>query len=431
MLQRRSPTWLVPLAALAACAPGSSESSERGADKLPASTVSKAERAVVEVRLATATPTPLQRSVETTGELFGEERVTLSAKVSGRVHAVLHDVGDEVDSGALLARLETLDYELSVAERERAIEQALAKLGLEALPDSAPDASPSVAALPSVERARARAANAKARFERGVMLRKSEAATMSEQELADLSTAYDVARSELTIAELDARAQLAELRTLSAQLASARQRLAETRIAAPVGLRPSDTDGVAAKQRYAVAARLVGVGDFVTVGAPLFELVDRDPIELRVRVPEKHAVEIAVGQAVKFAVEGERERVAGRVTRIAPLIDSRTRTLEVRIQAPNTEGRLRVGAFARAEIFTRMDPDALTVPRSAVTVFAGVSKLFVVEEGRAQERAVELGAQLGDTLEIVSGLEAGESYVLEPPANLASGTPVRAAEATR
>jgi RND family efflux transporter MFP subunit len=426
MLHRRSTTWLLGLAALAACAPEPS-GSNGAADTAGASVVSNAERAPVDVTLAKAERTSLQRSVETTGALFGEEQVTLSAKVSGRVHAVLHDVGDEVDSGEVLARQETLDYELAVAERERAFEQGLASLGLQAMPD----ASFSVAGLPTVESARARAANAKARFDRGEVLYRSDSASVSDQELADLSTAYDVARSELALAELDVRAQIAELRTLSAQIATARQRLADTQIAAPVGLRPGDRDGVAAKQRYAIAQRLVGVGDFVTVGAPLFELVDRDPIELRVRVPEKHAAAIAVGQAVKFSIEGEAERLTGRVTRLQPMIDPRTRTLEVRIEAPNPEGRLRVGAFARAEIFTHVDTRALVVPRSAVTVFAGVPKLFVVEEGRVKERLVALGAEAGDSVEVVSGLSEGESYVLAPPANLAGGTPVRAAEATR
>lgn len=411
-------------ATLAACTPAPNDVEQ-------ASASGGAERVPVEVSVESARAGDVQRTVSITGTLFGEEQAVVSAKVAGRVSAVLHDVGDELDSGTELARLEPLDYELAAAERTRAFEQALASLGL----TDAPEATFDVGQQPAVERAQLRAENAQARYERGVALHRQQESLLSEQDLLDLRTAMAVAQAELRLSTLEVNERLAELHTIAAQLATARQRLADTVLRVPQGVRParagSQIESEPAPQRYSVTARRVSVGDYVAIGAPLFELVDCDPLELRLQLPERYLLQVAPGQRVTFTVESTAERFEGVVRRINPLVNPRTRAFEVRVEAPNGERKLRPGAFASAEIFTRVESGVVFVPKAAVVTFAGIHKLYLVEEGRARERVVRLGQSQGDDVEIISGLTLGERFVTAPPPTLFNGVVLREIEAAR
>lgn len=392
----------------------------------PSQPASAATREPIEVAVAPIERGSVQRFVRGTGTLFGQDQTTVAAKVAGRVEAVYRDVGDEVKPGDPLVRVESTDYELALAERRRAFEQALAQLGLEALPES----DFSVDSLPAVERARLQAENAKARFERGQLLHGRATPAMSDQDFADLETAWQVAQADHRLAQLNARAQLAASRTLKAQVETAEQRLADTLHRVPRSEPPSplDSETVASPTlNYAVTARLVSVGDYVQVAAPMYELIDPDPLELRVRIPEREIARVHVGQRASLAVEAYAESFDGRVERINPAVDVRTRTFEVEIAVPNVDRRLRAGSFAKVTIEVEREEGVLLVPRGAVTVFAGVPKVFVVENGKAAERIVTLGQAVDERVEVVRGLGDADVIVSAPPAGLTVGTPVRAA----
>jgi RND family efflux transporter MFP subunit len=246
---------------------------------------------------------------------------------------------------------------------------------------------------------------------------------MSEQDYLDLQTAWSVAKADHRIAQLNARAQLAEARAQKAQLDTAAQRLVDTLHVVPGAGRSG--------AQYSITARRVSVGDYVTVGAPLFDLLDTDPLELRVRVPERHVAHVETGRPVWIAVESFAERFEGSVVRINPAIDVRTRTFEVEIRVPNAAGKLRAGAFATAEVETAQVDEVLEVERESVAVFAGVHKVFTLNDGKAQERIVELGPVRAGRVEVTRGIEAGVRLVRRPPAGLATGVPIRDAEAAK
>jgi multidrug efflux pump subunit AcrA (membrane-fusion protein) len=110
----------------------------------------------------------------------------------------------------------------------------------------------------------------------------------------------------------------------------------------------------------------------------------------------------------------------GRVVRLAPIVQELNRTLTVEAEVPNERGALRPGAFARAEIITEAAQPVLTVPSSALVVFAGVEKVLVVRGGKTAEVRVQTGRRLGEEIEIVEGLKRGES-VVDRPGNLTGG----------
>jgi multidrug efflux pump subunit AcrA (membrane-fusion protein) len=402
------------LLALAACSEPRAE---------PAGARSGTSAAPLELRTAAVERGAVQRVVSATGTLHGEEEATISAKVPGRIDAVVHDAGDEVAPGDKLARVEPTDYELALSERIRAFEQALASLGLESLPAD----GFSVDGLPAVERAALKSENAKARFERGRILHQRTPPAMSEQDFADLETAWEVAQAEHRLAQLEAREQLAAARTMQAQIDTARQRLADTVHVVPKGERPPPPGGDEAPEstiEYVVSARHVSAGDFVSVGTPMFELIDPDPLKLHVEIPERRIALVRHGQRVLLTVEAYPERFEGRVTRIHPAVNAKTRTFLVEVSVPNADRRLRAGSFAKLEIETSVDEGVLLVPRTAVLTFAGVHKVFVVVDGKAAERAVTLGGVVGDRIEITKGLDGSETIVTEPPAGLTTGAPI-------
>lgn len=381
--------------------------------------------AAVDVRLARAESGVAPRRLRSMGTLFAEEEVTVAAEVSGRLVAVLADVGDRVAPGHALVRIDDRDLVLDRDQRRRALDETLAKLGLSELPDAEPDLDE----LPSVERARLAAQNAKARHDRAKTLRDRTPPLISEQDLEDMRTAWAVAESDREGAALAARALLAEARTRRAQLDVAEDRLRKTVIAVPSGTRPAvpGSGGAPsdAPHTFVVAERRVAAGDFVSVGDPLFRLLDCDPLQLRLSVPERRMEGVVAGLRVLATVAGNAKPIEGRVGRVRPEVDPRTRTYQVDVLVPNGDLHLVPGAFATAEIETGEDRGVVFVPETAVRTFAGVRKVVVVEAGKAVERPVVLGRRAGARVEIVSGLAAGDSYVSEPPADLIPGNPVR------
>lgn len=384
----------------------------------------------VEVEVALAVEEPVRRTIAATGTLEADEDVIVATKVAGRLSEVFVDLGDEIAVGGLLAAIDPIDAMLARDERRLALDEALARLGLD---EAALDAGPDPGSFPEVQRTRRQADNASARLDRARSLLQG-TAVISQQDFADLETAYEVAEEDHRLALLAADAAIAETRTLRAQLRSAEQRLLDTRITAPSGLAPAreipDAPPIARERLWSVADRLVGSGAYVAAGTPLFRLIDLDPLKLRVQVPEHRLGEMRLGAAAEVIAESSADPVEGRVSRLAPAVDPRTRTFEVEILIPNPARSLRAGGFARAVIETSRDDRAILVPADAVVVYAGVEKVVAVEQGVAAEKRVETGARFGERVEVLRGVPAGAAVVRRPTSTLVNGTPVspRAAE---
>lgn len=393
----------------------------------------------VVVTVTAATPRPVERRVRTVGTLHGFEEIEVSSLVDGRVARVAHDVGDVVAPGETLLEIDDADFRLSVQEVERSLELELASLGLSTVPDPSFDLS----RLPSVERAGLVERNAADTLARCRGLVERNAITKDEIDKAEL--ALDTARLDRKQRLLEAEQALAAVRHREAVLETARKRLGDTRVVAPeIEVRsfrhPGDAGGDAigrTARTYTVAARLVTEGEVVRSmpAAVLFRLVVEDVLKLKAAVPERHAASIAPGQPVDLTVESlPGVPVSGHVVRVHPTIDTASRTFDVEVQIPNDDRRLKPGAFAKASILLDRRADAVTVPEEALVRFAGVTKLFLVVDGRAVAVPVEPGERLDVAddagvvrrwVEIPAGVAAGAGVVTSGLALLADGTPVR------
>ena len=175
-----------------------------------------------------------------------------------------------------------------------------------------------------------------------------------------------------------------------------------------------------------VVKRLISVGEYVRPGVPLFDLVDDDPLKLRGDVPERFAQEIAVGQTVEIRVDAYPDAMFdGTLLRVSPAANAENRSITVEVAVPNPQRKLKAGFFANANIVTRADDKALVVPDTAVTSFAGVTKLFVVRDNVAYERRVRIGTRDEHGLvEVIDGLGADELVATSGLAKLENGMAV-------
>src|SRR5262249_12968752 len=127
-----------------------------------------------------------------------------------------------------------------------------------------------------------------------------------------------------------------------------------------------------------IASRSVDAGNYVRQGTVVFRLVQDDPLKFRGEIPEREVPSVQNEQQVRVAVDAyPGETFLGRVSRVGSASNPQARSLAFEALVPNADHRIRPGFFGRADIVVRRDERAVCVPRSAVTTFAGVTKIFV------------------------------------------------------
>ena len=357
-----------------------------------------------EVRVVPAGARTLPLAVTATGTLAAEDQVTLSAKVPGRVERIDVDLGSRVRRGQPIAQLDQTDFKLRVEQAEAALQQARVRLGLSPAGQEE-TVEPEKTAI--VRQARAVLDEARLTRDRSIKLLEQQLIARAQLDTAEANLQVAEGRNQDALEEVRNRqAVLAQRRS---ELQLARQQLIDTVVLAPV-------DG-------AVSQRQASRGEFLAAGAPMATLVRIHPLRLRVAVPEREAMSVRTGHLVRLTIDGDPAVYTGRVVRLAPIVQELNRTLAVEAEVPNERGALRAGAFARAEIITDASQTIVTVPATALIVFAGVEKVLVVRGGKTAEVRVQSGRRLGEDVEIVDGLKGGEP-VVNPPGNLTGGQAV-------
>ena len=215
------------------------------------------------------------------------------------------------------------------------------------------------------------------------------------------------AASEAELEEAEARA-----RSARADLELQQVRLERTNVRAPFA-------GI-------VGERFVSLGDYVTTSTPLVTLQTVDPQRAAFDVPERYAVELAVGQEVTFEVAAVPDHpFTGTVDFVDPRVQLPGRTIRVKAGVPNRQRLLQPGMFIEARLATETRPDAVLVPETAVVQLDSGPVVWVVGEGgQAFRRSVELGIRQPGWAEILSGLAAGETVITAGMERLFEGATV-------
>ncbi|HET9367999.1 MAG TPA: efflux RND transporter periplasmic adaptor subunit [Candidatus Udaeobacter sp.] len=182
-----------------------------------------------------------------------------------------------------------------------------------------------------------------------------------------------------------------------------------------------------------ITARNIDNGDLVSAGtsgqpAPLFRIAQTDVLRIYVDVPQTQSRLIAPGQSAAVSVREIPNRTFNaKVVRTARAIDPASRTLRTELQIPNADGGLFPGMYADVKFTLPQDPHTLIVPGNAVMIRSDGPKVLVVDaKNTIRSRAVKLGRDLGEKVEIISGLNPDESLVANPTDALREGTEVKA-----
>jgi RND family efflux transporter MFP subunit len=150
-------------------------------------------------------------------------------------------------------------------------------------------------------------------------------------------------------------------------------------------------------------------------------------LKLRTGVQERHAGVIHPGLEVEFRVESFGDQVfRGKVAHVSPALDQTMRTFTVEAIVGNADRRLKPGFFAKGVILTRQDDNVMAVPDSAVSTFAGVSSVYVVNDEKITQQTVELGVRQQNLWEVLSGLKGTETLANSRLNELATGVRVEA-----
>ena len=370
--------------------------------------------AAVDVRVVPVTRDPYPETVDFTGTLYGDEEAQIASKNSGRIVEIAVDLGDRLDDGALIARVDPTDYDLSIRQREAALNEALSKIGLAQLPPADFD----VTTVATARRAKVQADNAKARLDRAKQLFDQVQPLISPQEYADTETQYAVAQQDFDVAVLEVRSALALAQSRAADLTSARQQLADTRIVAP------QSGTTTRPARWAVAERRTNVGEYVTAGTVIYKLIADQPIKLRTAMPERCLNRIVPGQAVALYVDSTDKPTAGEVSRVSPAVDVASRTFAVEVTFANEDRSLKAGSFGRGTITVGTRTDVVTLPAAALYSFAGLDKVFTLKDGKAVAHTVTVVQRGKETVVVESDLGGAMEAIVGGFSRLATGVPV-------
>jgi RND family efflux transporter MFP subunit len=365
----------------------------------------------VKVRVVPVAARTFQRNVEAVGSLFPFEEVTVSAEVEGRIDRVYVDVGDKVALGRPLVQIIPMELGLALDQEQAALKQIETRLAPPEGQASLKD--PREAA--EVRRAEADRLDAEQKYQRAKEL--WDQGLVSRGAFDEAEAHYNAVRAAYDMALQNVRTLQAQAAQRSASVALAQKKLGDTVIRAPF--------------TGQVKERMVSPGQYVKVQTPAMVLVDNDPLRVRLKVPERMAGWVAMGQPVTVQVEAYPERTfAGEIWRINPAVDPQSRAFEVEALLKNQDGALKPGFFARASIASSHKDETLVVPKDALRYLYGVYKVYAVEKGALKETEVKLGAREGNEVEVVDGVKQGESVAVPLVGEeLRDGAPVAASAA--
>jgi RND family efflux transporter MFP subunit len=362
----------------------------------------------VAIQTTTTKSITVQRRVDLAGTLLSPDQAKVSAEAAGVVRSVLVEIGREVRAGDPLVKIEPRELALAMARAESALRQTRAQLGMSDRLD-ATDTPPNDDEIGSVKNALANRDDARANAERAKTL--SSRGLMAPVDLQTADTRLRVAEAALQSAVDNVRGQKALLQDRRAAYDLARKKLDDAVVRAPIA-------GV-------VSDRPVHVGEYISERTPVVTIVQVNPLKLRTGVQERHAGVVQPGQIVEFRVESFGDTVfQGKVAYVSPSLDETMRTFTVEALVDNSDLRLKPGFFAKGTILTKRDEGVLAVPDAAVSTLAGVSSVYVVQDGKIAQQSVTLGVRQGDLWEVVDGLKGNETLAASRLNELATGISV-------
>lgn len=374
----------IAIAALSGCkqAPHSSSTQINAPATAPQSAADKA----IETEIVTTAP--ISGAVSATGKISApEDRVAVIGPVNeGRIVKLYAGQGSRVRKGQRLAELESADIDQAEADY------------LKALAD-AENANRSAAA--EIRLAQQTFDRTKLLYEKTVVPGKNLQSAEHDLEVAKANAENNIAGTKATLTA--ARRHLLILGMSDAAIDGLSKKPG---LAATFALN-SPIDGI-------VVERNATIGASVDTDASVFKIINLSSVWIDANVFEKDLPRVRIGQQVKVTTTAfPGTTFSGKVIFINSVVDPDSRTVKVRTEVPNPDGRLKPDMFANVEIITDVNSAAISVPQSAVLDDGGKSIVFVAEGNAYKSRQVQVGIKNGDRVEIIDGLKSGDRVVVK------------------
>jgi RND family efflux transporter MFP subunit len=340
------------------------------------------------VSVATARRAPATMEKILPGNALPFREAALYSRSTGFLKQWLVDIGDRVKDGQLIAEISAPDVDDQLAQARANLLLAKANLSV----------SEANAALAETTLAR------------------------------DLATGVGVGVSAQAIDQ-----DKAQVKTTKSQIESAKANIQVNEATVKQYADLQSFEKIVAPFPGVITARNVDPGDLIMADNPtatreLFHIMQTDPLRVFVNVPQINATSIAPGQdAVVWQRDDPTKHHAGKVTRTANALDPRTRTLLTEVDVPNPKDALRPGMYLEVKFVSMRAAPAVLIPSAALVTRPDGSLVPIMDENQTvRYRKVQLGRDLGAELEIVSGLEGGETVIIHPGDALAEGQQVQA-----
>lgn len=160
-----------------------------------------------------------------------------------------------------------------------------------------------------------------------------------------------------------------------------------------------------------IGLKFISEGAFLAPGTPIVTIVQSNPVKIDFTVPEKYSPSIRVGSIVKFNLDGDPSTYSAKILAVDPKVDENLRTLRVRAVANNPEGRFVPGMFVKVLADLDANRTAMMIPTEAIVPVLKGKKVFVVKDGKAQEAMVTTGLRTDKKIQVIDGLQPGDSLI--------------------
>jgi RND family efflux transporter MFP subunit len=390
---------------------------------------------VVDVTTTQAVVKPIPTYFEATGNLASDEATNVAPAVAGKIAEVNFDIGSFVTKGSVLVRLDPRDAQIrleqardQVMQQQRAYDQAVAQVRQAEVRLGVKDGevfnietfSQVKSTKANLELAEKELTRAERLFATGDVSRSTLDQRRSTRDA--LLGQLDEARSTAAVAvkAIDsARAQAAAAKvaiaTAQTQVASAQKALSDTSVLAPISGYVSD--------------RVADPGEYISPSVPnakIATIIRTSPLRMKIDVPEQSIGKVGSGQGISLQVSAYPDRnFAGTVARISPSLNTAARTLTVEAEVPNSDGLLKPGQFATVRITQSKPENAVMVPASSIKAEGDINELYVISDGVAHERIVQVGLLEDNMIQVKSGVAEGEVVATSGLDKLIDGVLVR------
>jgi multidrug efflux pump subunit AcrA (membrane-fusion protein) len=358
------------------------------------------------VQVATATRGNVARIVTAEAVLYPLQQANITPKISAPVEKFFVQRGDHVREGQLLAVLEDRDLKAAVQESKNLYEQAEASYEntkAATMPDDLAKAkADEQTARQALDAAQVVYQSRLQLLKEGALARKP--VDDAKVALVQAQSQFDTARQHLTSLETVGRP--AQLKSAEAQVEAAKARYESSQAQLSYAEVRSPINGI-------VSDRPVNIGEMASSGSALLSIVDISRVVARANISLSEAAAMHVGDPA--TISGPGVKLPGKVTVVSPAVDPNTTTLQVWVEAPNPDERMKLGLTVQIAVNIGDIRNATLVPASALLPSGeGGEKVMIAgSDGLAHESKVETGVREADVVQILSGVRPGDQVITE------------------